>query len=104
MLAHSSAKALFGNALLEASPAFVNQIYVFDELAWHFILKFPKFFAGKMEAAKASCTQAFVHYLQLPSQERPGMCQWVESIEAKQREAGMTELDIAKSFLVFFWA
>ena len=65
--------------------------------------RYPPFLARKMYAGKDSNTATFTRYFQLPSDDRADACYYVRSLEARQREAGMKDRDIAISAQLFYW-
>lgn len=103
VLGNATIQAFFGDALLKLEPRLLEYFYAFDSESWKLIFKLPPIFASRMHAAKGKSKDAYLRYVKLPMDKRPGICYYLRTIEAKQREAGMNDRDIAIATQMFFW-
>lgn len=104
VLGNAAIQALFGNVLLEIEPRLLDYFYVFDEESWKLTFQLPPLLARRMHNAKDSSRKAYIRYFQLPPEKRSGACHYIRSVEAKQRQAGMTDKDIGIAAQMFFRA
>ena len=56
-----------------------------------------------MHAAKDQSRKTYIRFFELPSEKRSGACHYIRTVEAKQRQAGMTDRDIGIAAQMFFW-
>lgn len=103
VLINSATQSFFGPSLLQVTPDLVRDFYAFDDDSWMLIYRYPRFLARNLYSAKNKITEAFTRYFQLPPNERPGACYHVCTQEANQREAGLSDRDIAIIFQMFYW-
>ena len=103
VLVPAASVAFFGKALLEVDENLIRDFYDFDDDSWMLTYKYPRFLARKMYAGKDKNSETFTRYFQLPSSERQEACYYVKSLEARQREQGMADRDIAVSIQLFYW-
>ena len=103
VLGNAAMRALFGDVLLELEPRLLEYFYSFDAESWKLMFQLPPVFARRMHAAKDSSRSAYTRYFQIPQEKRSGTCHYIRSVEAKQRQAGMTDRDIAATAQMFFW-
>ena len=103
ILGNAAVTALFGNALLEIEPRLLDYLFMFDSESWKLAFQLPPFLARRMHIAKDKGREAFIRYFQLPAEKRPGICYYLRTVEAKQRQAGMNNRDIAIAAQMFLW-
>ena len=103
ILGNATMQALFGNVLLELEPRLLDYSYMFDSESWKLTFQLPPLLARRMHAAKDKGREAFIRYFQLPAEKRSDACYYLRMVEAKQREAGMTNRDIGIAAQMFFW-
>ena len=95
--------AWFGDVLLEVEPRLLEYYYIFDQDSWKLTYQLPVWLAKRMHAAKDSSRDAYIRYFQLPPEKRAGACHYIRTVEAKQRQVGMNDRDIAIHAQMFFW-
>ena len=100
---NATVQALFGNVLLELEPRLLEYYNIFDDESWKLTYQLPTLFAKRMHAALDSSREAYIRYYQLPSEKRAGACHYIRTVEAKQRQVGMNDRDIALHAQMFFW-
>ena len=103
VLVPATTVAFFGDALLGVDGNFIKDFNAFDRDSWMLTYRYPRLLARNMYHGKDMNTGTFTKYFQLPLDDRPGLCHYVRSLEARQREAGMPVRDIAISIQLFFW-
>lgn len=103
VLGNATIHALFGDTLLELEPRLLEYFAIFDEESWKLTFQLPPLLAGRMHAAKDEIRKAYIRYFELPSEKRDGACHYISTVEAKQRQAGMTDRDIGIAAQMFFW-
>ena len=103
VLVPAASVAFFGVALLRVDENLIRDWHDFDDDSWMLTYKYPRFLARKMYAGKDKNSEAFTRYFQLPPSERQDACYYVKSLEARQREQGMADRDIAVSIQLFYW-
>ena len=103
VLGNAAMQSLFGDALLKLEPRALEYFYAFDSESWKLTFQLPPMLASNMHAAKDKSRDAYIGYVKTPMEDRPGICHYLRSIEAKQREAGMNDRDIAIAAQMFFW-
>ena len=102
ILGNATMQALFGNVVLELEPRLLDYSYMFDSESWKLTFQLPPLLARRMHAAKDKGREAFIRYFQLPAEKRSDACYYLRTVEAKQREAGMTNRDIGIAAQMFF--
>ena len=95
--------AFFGERLLQMDPGLPQSFYNFDKNSWMALYKLPKAFSTKMSSPLAKNIKSVTAYLQLPKAERSGANWFNETLEAEQRQLGMTDEDIARLMLLVHW-
>ncbi|KAG7009648.1 hypothetical protein G7Y79_00002g007630 [Physcia stellaris] len=103
VLGNATIRALFGDVLLDLEPRLLDYFAIFDEESWKLTFQLPPLLAGRMHAAKDESRKAYIRFFELPSEKRSGACHYIRSVEAKQRQAGMTDRDIGIAAQMFFW-
>ena len=103
ILVPAASEGFFGPALLKIDQDFTQNFHQFDDESWMLTYRYPRVFARRLYAALESNTAAFTQYIQLPPLQRSGACYYVETIEAKLREAGLGDRDIAIVLQMFHW-
>lgn len=95
--------AFFGARLLDLSPNLKEYFCSFDDHSWMMLYRYPRFLAADMYAPKEKVVDALEAYFELPVQDRPGAAYYIRTMEAKQRELGLSNRDIAKVALMMYW-
>ena len=103
VLGNVTIRALFGDVLLDLEPRLLDHFAIFDEESWKLTFQIPPLLAGHMHAAKDESRKAYIRFFELPSEKRSGACHYIRTVEAKQRQAGMTDRDIGIAAQMFFW-
>ena len=103
VLVNSASEGFFGPALLKTDPNLIQDFHSFDDDSWMLTYRYPRFLARKLYTSLDKNTAAFTRYVQLPHPERPGACYYVYTTEAKLREAGLADRDIAIALQMFYW-
>lgn len=103
VVGNAAVTALFGNALLKIEPRLLDYLFMFDSESWKLTFQLPPFLARRMHIAKDKGREAFIRYFQVPAEKRPGICYYLRMVEAKQRQAGMNNRDIAIAAQMFLW-
>ena len=99
----AATRAFFGDRLLELSPDLTQHFCSFDDHSWMMLYRYPRFLATSMYAAKEKVIDALEAYFELPVQDRPGAAYYIRTMEAKQREIGLPNRDIAKVAMMMYW-
>lgn len=95
--------AFFGEALLKIDEDFIKSFHAFDEDSWMLTYHYPRLFARNMYEGKDKNTETLTRYFELATNDRPGSCFYMSSLEARQRTAGMKDRDIAISMQLIYW-
>ena len=103
VLGNAAIRSLYGDVLLEIEPRLLEYFYSFDEESWKLTFQLPPLLAKRMHAAREESRKAYVRYFEMSPEKRPGACHYIRTVEAKQRQAGMTDRDIAIAAQMFFW-
>ena len=103
VLGHAAMNALYGDGLLQLEPRLLEYFYTFDQESWKLTFQLPPLFARDMHTAKDNARQAYIRYFQLPQEKRSQACHYLRTVEAKQRQAGMSDNDIGIAAQMFFW-
>ena len=103
VLVSAATAAFFGKSLLKTHPDLVQEFNAFDDDSWMLTYHYPRFLTRNVYSAKNKITEALMQYLQLPLPERSGACYHVRTQEAGQREAGLSDRDIAIVLQMFHW-
>lgn len=104
VLGQATVQAFFGTSLLELEPKLLDNFHQFDANSWMLLYQYPRIFAKPMYEAMDKGTNAFTRYFELPFEQRSQACHYIQTVEMKQRKAGMTDRDIAIAGHMFFWA
>ncbi|KAL8824662.1 MAG: hypothetical protein Q9191_004900 [Dirinaria sp. TL-2023a] len=103
VLVPAASEGFFGPAILELNPNFVEDFLRFDENSWILTYRYPRFLAHKFYQSLDRNTVAFMRYLKVPNTERRSACYHVHTTEAKLRQAGLVDRDIAIVLQMFHW-
>jgi hypothetical protein len=102
-LLEGATNAFFGEALLARNPGLLDDFSEFDERSWQLSYKIPRPWSNKMQMAKQSSLDALTAYFKSPSDERPGSCWLVQTLEKEMRAASIGEADIAANLMMAYW-
>lgn len=91
VLSEAATQAFFGDAIFKVAPSGLDDFWTFNLEAWKIHSKYPRFAAPKAFNALERSIQAFIDYLRLPKQQRPGACWLVEQLERGMGELGISE-------------
>lgn len=91
VLSAAATQAVFGDAIFEVAPNGLDDFWTFNLEAWKIHSKYPRFAAPKAFSAMERGIRAFIDYLRLPRQQRPGACWLVEQLETGMEELGISE-------------
>ncbi|MCJ1246422.1 hypothetical protein MMC30_003629 [Trapelia coarctata] len=97
VLGAATIEAFFGTTLLELNPQLPEDFHIFDVNSWMFLYQYPRGAAKAMFNSLERTTRAFTRYFDLPIKERSQACHYIRTLEAKQRDAGISSRVIAIS-------
>ncbi|CAG9990137.1 unnamed protein product, partial [Clonostachys byssicola] len=101
---HSTATAYLGQKICQVNPKFLDYFEVWERENWKYMFKIPAFMGRDMIWARDGIISTFAEYLSIPAEERSDCNDFVRSVEAMLRDVGLFEQDMAKVFLLHFWA
>lgn len=103
ILVRAGTNVFFGEELLRIDPGLPQSFYEFDKNGWMLLYGVPNIFSGSMSSPLARNIKALTAYFQLPKDERPGATWFNQTLEAEQRQLGMTDGDIARLMMLIHW-
>ncbi|KAL8831335.1 MAG: hypothetical protein Q9191_000922 [Dirinaria sp. TL-2023a] len=103
ILGHAGMNALYGDGLLQLEPRLLEYFYGFDQESWKLTFQLPPLFARDIHTTKDNAKKAYIHYFQLSLEKRSQACHYLRTVEAKQRQAVMSDADIGIAAQMFFW-
>ena len=103
ILVKAGTSVFFGEKLLQMDPAFPRLFYEFDKNGWMLLYPVPKAFSKRMSSPLARNIKTLTAYFQLSKDERPGATWFNHTLEAEQRQLGMTDEDIARLMMLIHW-
>lgn len=96
--------AFFGKGIWKVHPNLLRDFMTWEITNWKWTFQMPKFISGEMTKAKDAIVDAFFKYLQLSLEERGDRSYFAEAMEEMMRDVGVSELDMAKTIMLHFWA
>ncbi|KAK5997452.1 Cytochrome P450 monooxygenase calL-like protein [Cladobotryum mycophilum] len=96
--------AFLGQKIWEVNPKLLDSFAVWERTNWKYMFQMPEFISGDMVQARNAIINTFVDYLAIPAAERSDCNDFVKSIETMMRDLGVDEKDMAKIFMLHFWA
>ncbi|KAF2704074.1 cytochrome P450 [Pleomassaria siparia CBS 279.74] len=96
--------AFFGVGIWKVHPTLLRDFMTWEITNWKWTFQMPKVISGDMMKAKDSIVNTFVKYLQLPTEERNDRSYFATAMEEMMRDVGISELDMAKTMMLHFWA
>ncbi|CAG9944856.1 unnamed protein product [Clonostachys rosea f. rosea IK726] len=101
---HSAATAYLGQKIWHVNPKFLDYFEVWERESWKYMFKMPAFMSRDMIWARDGIINTFAKYLSIPAEARSDCSDFVRSVEVMLRDVGLAEQDMAKVFLLYFWA
>ena len=103
ILVKAGTSVFFGDELLRIDPELPRLFYEFDKNAWMILYRVPKMFSQNATSPLARNIETLTAYFRLPKDERPGATWFNQTLEAEQRQLGMTDDDIARLMMLIHW-
>jgi hypothetical protein len=103
VLLKAAARSFFGDALLDTTPALLDNFLAFDTVSWKLMYRYPRFFSTDMHCGKDSLVDAVERYFNLPKEKRPGANWFIEMQEAEMLALGISVRDISKFIALIYW-
>ena len=103
VLLDSATLSFFDERLVQIDPELYDSFFVFDELSWKLLFRYPRLFAHKMYAAKDRIIDALTIYFKLPPSERTGESWLISELEREMRNIGIGDRDIAAIIMPLYW-
>lgn len=104
LFVRGTAEAFLGKAIFRVNPNLLTAFRRWERTNWKYMFQMPKFMSGDMIAAKEEIINTFVDYFRLPFEERSDCNYFVRASEKMARDIEVCELDLAKIFMLHFWA
>ncbi|KAI3324249.1 hypothetical protein HD806DRAFT_534565 [Xylariaceae sp. AK1471] len=99
-----TATAFLGNKIWEVNPNLLDSFMVWERTNWKYMFQMPNIVSGDMLEAREDIINSFVAYLGIPREERSDSNDFVKSVEAMMRDISCSEQDMARVFMLHFWA
>ncbi|PWI72855.1 hypothetical protein PCL_09870 [Purpureocillium lilacinum] len=96
--------AFLGQKIWEVNPTLLDSFALWERTNWKYMFQMPEIISGDMVQARDAIIGTFVKYLAIPASERSDCIDFVKSVEAMMRDVGVDERDMAKIFMLHFWA
>jgi hypothetical protein len=103
VIVKATTRAIFGDALLDIDPNFLQYFYDFDDESWKLTYQLPRFLSKDAHAVKDKILDVVVEFLKLPLGKTEDACWLVKMLGKEQRNIGIGERDIAAMLMVVFW-
>ena len=103
VLVKAATNAFFGDRLLQMDPMLPQSFNEFDKSSWMLLYQVPKAVSSRMTSPLAKNIESLTEYFRLPKVERPGASWFNQTLEAEQRQLGISEEDVAKLMMLIHW-
>lgn len=103
VLSKAATNVFFGERLLQMDPGLPKSFYTFDKNAWMMLYHYPEVFSQSMYSPLTRNIKTVTRYFKLPKDERQGATWFNQTLEAEQRQLGMTDEDIAATMTLVHW-
>ena len=95
-------RMLFGERLSELFPNLIWTFFDLDKRSWQLTLNVPAVFARKTYAARDQIISSIQGYLDVPHEERPNGCRWLNNMEAQMKRMGFSSKEMATIILPMY--
>ncbi|KAH8889141.1 cytochrome P450 [Thozetella sp. PMI_491] len=96
--------SFLGAKIWEANPNLLDSFILWERTNWKYMFQMPHVISGDMLQARDEIINTFVTYLAIPQEERNDSNYFIKSIEAMMRDAKCSDQDMARVFMLHFWA
>ncbi|UNI23244.1 hypothetical protein JDV02_009077 [Purpureocillium takamizusanense] len=96
--------SFLGQKIWEVNPSLLDSFALWERTNWKYMFQMPEFISGDMVSARDAIIGTFAEYLAIPASERSDSIDFQKSVEAMMRDVGVDEKDMAKVFMLHFWA
>ncbi|TGJ84268.1 hypothetical protein E0Z10_g4481 [Xylaria hypoxylon] len=96
--------SFLGKRIWDVNPDLLDSFMVWERTNWKYMFQMPDIISGDMLHARDDIINTFVKYLRIPPEQRSDSNYFVKSIEAMMRDVGCNEQDMARVFMLHFWA
>ncbi|KAF2190000.1 cytochrome P450 [Zopfia rhizophila CBS 207.26] len=104
LFVRSTAEAFLGRTIWKVNPDLLRSFRAWERTNWKFMYQIPEFMSKDMMSAKDDIIHTFVKYFQVPIAERRDSSFFAQTVESMLREMECSEQEMAKIFLLHFWA
>ncbi|KAK9423449.1 putative Cytochrome P450 [Seiridium unicorne] len=96
--------AFLGQRIWEVNPRLLDSFALWERTNWKYMFQMPNAISGDMLRSRDGIIDSFVKYLKVPVGERTDSNDFTKSVEAMMRDVGCCEQDMARIFMLHFWA
>jgi hypothetical protein len=104
LFVRGTTEAFLGQAIWKVNPNLLKAFRQWERTNWKYMFQMPYFMSGDMINARDEIIETFMRYFRLPQAERNDCNLFIREAEKLVREVGVCELDMAKIFMLHFWA
>jgi hypothetical protein len=104
LFVRGTTEAFLGKAIWRVNPNLLRAFRQWERTNWKYMFQMPEFMSKDMMAARDEIIDSFVKYFRVPAAERSDCNLFMKEAERLVREVGVGELDMAKIFMLHFWA
>ncbi|KAH7136043.1 cytochrome P450 [Dendryphion nanum] len=104
LFVRGTTEAFLGKSIWKVNPNLLKAFRQWERTNWKYMFQMPNFMSGDMMAARDEIIDTFVRYFRLPKEERSDCNLFIREAERLIREVDISELDMAKVFMLHFWA
>ncbi|KAJ2997402.1 hypothetical protein NUW58_g666 [Xylaria curta] len=96
--------SFLGSKIWEVNANILDSFMVWERTNWKYMFQMPDIISGDMLRARDEIINTFVKYLRIPPEQRSDSNDFVKSIEAMMRDVKCSDEDMARVFMLHFWA
>lgn len=104
IFASGTTNSFLGKKIWEVNPNLLDSFVLWERTNWKYMFQMPKVISGDMIQARDDIIKSFVEYFRIPAEGRRDGNYFTMSVEALMRDVGCNEKDMARVFMLHFWA
>ena len=99
-----TADAYLGHLIWEIHPSLLKSSLKWESSSWKYIYQLPRFLSEDMYSARSELVDAFVQYFKAPERDREDCAFFVSAFEQELRDCNFNDEEVARIFMLHYWA
>jgi hypothetical protein len=96
--------SFLGEKIWDVNPKLLDSFAMWERTSWKYMFQTPDILSRDMLNARDDIVKTFVMYLNIPREERSDSHDFVKAVETMGRDIGCSKQDMARVFMLHFWA